>query len=156
MWSPSKYSPFDTIHFPTSVSIVGSNLGFPLLLSPSAAMSFHFQTSSHHPNSAPAAPICIWGIVYPRFVTCDDPFQEFIDFLGSFSVGATLLPSQLLLRSEQFRYNLGANLFHMQMLRQNRVNGRLSQAKFFCYHSNSQSAVTEHKRTHTIIVFITT
>jgi len=73
--------------------------------------------------------------VDPRFVACDDPFQEFIAFLWGFPVNATLFPSQLLLRSEQFRYNLGANLFYFQMFRQNRVNGRLSQTKFFCYHS---------------------
>ena len=68
-------------------------------------------------------------IVDPRFVTCDDPFQEFIAFLWGFPVSATILPSQLLLRSEQFWYNLGANLFHVQMFRQNCVNGRLSQTK---------------------------
>jgi len=41
-------------------------------------------------------------LVDPRFVTCDDPFQEFISFLWGFPVNATLFPSQLLLRSEQF------------------------------------------------------
>jgi hypothetical protein len=91
-------------------------------------------------------------IVDPRFDICDDTFQAFIAFLWGFPVSATLLPSQLLLSSEQFRYNLGANLFHVQIFRQNRVNGRLSQTEFFCYHSNSQSAVTEYERTHAYIL----
>ena len=95
-------------------------------------------------------------LVDPQFVICDDPYQEFIAFLWGYPVNATLFPSQLLLRSEQFWYNLGTNLFHFHMFRQNRVNRRLSQTKFFCYHSNSQSAVTEDERTYTINVFITT
>ena len=85
-------------------------------------------------------------LVDPRFVACDDPFQEFIAFLWGFPVSTTLFPSQLLLRSEQFQYSLGANLFHFQMFGQIHMNGWLSQTKFFCCHSNSQSVVTEHER----------
>ena len=76
---------------------------------------------------------------------CSEVFQSTQHFL-----------SQLLLRCEQFRYNFGANLFYFQIFCQNRVNGWLSQTKFFCYHSNSQFAVTERERMHTIDVFITT
>ena len=50
-------------------------------------------------------------IVDPQFITCDDPFQEFIAFLRGFPVGATLLPLQLLLRSEQFRTILAQTFF---------------------------------------------
>jgi len=52
--------------------------------------------------------------------------------------------------------SFGADFFHFHMFCQNRVNGRLSQTKFFYYHSNSQSAVNEHEITHTIDVLITT
>ena len=60
-------------------------------------------------------------LVDPRFVACDNPFQEFNAFLWDFPVNATLFPPQLLLRSEKFRYYLGAKPFHFQMFRQNRV-----------------------------------
>jgi len=79
---------------------------------------------------------------------------QILCFVWAFPLKASL-PSQLFIRSEQFRYNLGTNLFHVQMFPQNRVNGRLSQTNFFCFHSSSQSAVTEHERMHTIDVFIT-
>jgi len=89
-----------------------------------------------------------------QLVACDAPFQGFIAFVCVFPVSARL-PSQIFIRSEQFRYNLGTNHFHVQMLPLNRVNERLPQTKFFCYRSNSHLAVTEHERTHTIDVLIT-
>ena len=70
-------------------------------------------------------------LVDPWFVACDETFQEFIAFLWGFPVNATLFPSQLLLRSEQFRYNLGTNLFHFQMFHKKCVNGQFSQTKFY-------------------------
>ena len=45
-----------------------------------------------------------------QLVACDAPFQGFIAFVCVFPVSARL-PSQIFIRSEQFRYNLGTKLF---------------------------------------------
>lgn len=87
------------------------------------------------------------------FVANDDPSQEFITVVWSFPINASLVSLHVLLRSEQFRHHLGANLFHLQVFSQNPVHGLLSQTKCFWYRHNSHLAVTEHDRTHAIDVF---
>ena len=120
MWFPSKYSPLDTIHL--------SHLRFhcwkhplnssSLFSSDVVSLLIVITSPKCHPRSTN---LHLVVLVDPRFVTCDDPFQEFIAFLQGFPVNITLFPSQLLLRSEQFWYNLGAKRFHFQMFHQNRT-----------------------------------
>ena len=58
MRSPSKHSPLDTIHCPTSVSIAGSTLGIPLPLSLSAANVISLLIIVTSPKCRPCS---TWG-----------------------------------------------------------------------------------------------
>ena len=58
MWSPAKYSPLDTVHLSSLFSLLETPLEF--LLSPSAAMSFHFNRH-HIPQMPPLQHQFVFG-----------------------------------------------------------------------------------------------